>query len=469
MNRLRTILAITAVRLSLAYTLIFGIVSVIVVMYMTASTAGILRRQIRDSINAEFVELVEIYRDQGANAFFRAVERNAAVPGANLYVVADRAGQIVAANVEDVESGVIQTKGWTRHPFSYTRQSGTRQGGAGGRHEAVARVAELPNGMRLLIGRDLGEPERFRAVIGRALFLSLATLVLLGMATWFFVGRRALVRLDSVSRSAERILAGDRQARLPVTGGGDEFDRISGQLNAMLERIDRLDVGLKQVADNIAHDLKTPLTRLRNKAERALAENGDAAAARDAMREIVSDTDRIIAAFNALLTISRVDSGASAAEMGDLDLTALAADIGELYEPAVDEKGGSLEIAVEAGLVVRGNRELLGQAFSNLVENALKYGFAPGAAPVVSLSAARRGGMVEVAVADRGPGVPAADRERAMERLVRLDKSRSEPGNGLGLSLVRAVAELHGGSLTLGDHNPGLRAVIALPSSPRRP
>jgi signal transduction histidine kinase len=458
LNRLRTILAITAVRLSLAYTLIFGLVAIVIVLYMTASTAGILRRQIRDAINAEFAELAEIYREDGVSAFYREVERNAAAPGSNLYVVADKAGQILAANVVSIESGVIQTQGWTRHPFTYVRQTGDR-----GKHEAVARIGELPNGMRLLIGRDLGEPERFRATVGRALMLSLAALLALGLATWVLVGRRALVRLDSVSRSAERILGGDRQARLPVSGGRDEFDRISEQLNSMLERIERLDTGLKQVADNIAHDLKTPLTRLRNKAERALTDGNGAP--RDTLREIVADTDRIIAAFNALLTISRVDSGASAAEMAQLDISALVAGIGELYDPAVEEKGGRLEAHVEPGLTARGNRELLGQAVSNLIDNALKYGFAPDAAPELTLSARRSGASIEIAVGDRGPGIAPSDRERAMERLVRLDKSRSEPGNGLGLALVRAVAELHGGRLSLGDNRPGLLAAITLPAA----
>ena len=265
MQRLRLILSITAIRLSIAYTVIFGLMSVLIVMYMTGSTVGLLRRQIQQSINDEMADLSHTYESEGLNRFFRAIERSASAPGANLYIIADPSGQIIAANVGGIESGVIDHDGWTQRPFKYSRREDVGKAS----HDAVARVFPLPNGMRLLIGRDLGEPERYRAIVGRSLFLSLAAMLLLGVSTWYFVGRRALKRLDLLGRSAERILAGDRSERLPVTGTGDEFDRISERLNLMLERIARLDEGLRQVSDNIAHDLKTPLTRLRNKADAA--------------------------------------------------------------------------------------------------------------------------------------------------------------------------------------------------------
>ena len=317
--------------------------------------------------------------------------------------------------------------------------------------------------MRLLVGRDLGDPERYRAVVGRALFVSLAIMLLLGLLTWFMVGRRALQRLDMVARSTDRIMAGDRSERLPITGAGDEFDRLSARLNGMLERIVSLDEGLKQVSDNIAHDLKTPLTRLRNKADQALGSATDIDTARDALADVISDTDQIIKTFNALLMISRVESGSAAAELSSLDLSAVVRDVVELYEPVAEEQGFTFASEIEPDITVRGNRELLSQALSNLCDNALKYGNRTEGGTRVAISAVRANGQAIVTVADSGPGIAPDDRKRVLERFTRLEKSRTLPGNGLGLSLVRAVAQLHGGVLDFADNDPGLKASLTLP------
>ncbi len=476
MQRLRTILAITAVRLSIVYSLIFAFVAVGLVFYMTSSTVSILRRQIEQSINTEIADLQESYTQDGLNQMLVRLERAAAAPGANLYVLTEPTGRIIAANIRDIENGVIGSDGWTSRPFAYTRfhDGGKRT------FYAVARIVPLPNGMRLLVGRDLGEPERFREVIGRAMFMSLGFMLAVGILTWLFVGRRALKRLDLVSRSTERIMAGDMGERLPVTGAGDEFDRLSTRLNAMLDRIARLDEGLKQVSDNIAHDLKTPLTRLRNKADQALGPTDDPQASRAALQEVIADTDQIIKTFNALLMISRVESGSAAAELVPLDLSTLVSDVAELYEPVAEEAGFAFEAKVEPALKIRGNRELLSQALSNLCDNALKYarpmpeegeGEGKAAAARIEITAKREGDRIWLSVADNGPGIPADRREHVTERFTRLETSRTLPGNGLGLSLVRAVAQLHGGVLEFADADAstdsgrGLRASLVLPSS----
>lgn len=456
MQRLRTILAVTSVRLSIAYTLIFGLIAVFIIVYMTSSTVSLLRREIAQSINAEIVMLNRFYRRGGINGLVRQLERRASAPGANLYVIADPAGQIVAGNVRGLDPGIIAQDDWIRRPFRYARFEDTGER----RHFAVARVVELPNGMRLLVGRDLGEPERYRKIVGRAFAFSLFAMFALGLVTWILVGRRALKRLDLVSHSTQRIMAGDRSQRLPVTGAGDEFDRLSVGLNGMLDRIQKLDEGLRQVSDNIAHDLKTPLTRLRNKADDALGCRDDKSR-EQALLEIIADTDQIIKTFNALLMISRVESGAGAAELKPVDLSAIAGDVVELYQPVAEERGFEVAVEIEPGLQVRGNRELLSQAMSNLIDNALKYGAADK--PRLTISAAPRGAEAEICVADNGPGIDEANRARVTERFLRLEESRSQPGNGLGLSLVRAVAQLHDGMLEFSDAGPGLRACIRLP------
>lgn len=456
MLRLRTALSVTAVRLSIVYTLVFGLLAMVIIFYMTGATADLLRRQIRDSINAELIQLERVYEQGGINGLVRQLERSAAAPGANLYVLAAPSGELLAGNVEDIGSEILGKTGWTFRPFRYSRFSpeGERE------HIAVARVVELPNSMRLLIGRDLGEPERFRALVSRALVLSIGAMVLVGLMTWLLVGRRALKRVEAVSQSANRILAGERDVRLPVGRAGDEFDRLSGGINAMLDRINLLDEGLRQVSDNIAHDLKTPLTRLRNKAD--AARNASPQAKAQALLEIIADTDQIIRTFNALLMISRVESGSAAAELSSENLSAIVEDVADLYGPVAEDEGFRFSTAVEPGIQVRGNRELLAQAISNLADNAIKYG-ADSQERSLAITLTRAGDFAVVEVADKGPGIDPADRRKVLERFSRLEKSRSQPGNGLGLSLVRAVAQLHGGMLDFAGNDPGLRALLKIP------
>jgi signal transduction histidine kinase len=318
----------------------------------------------------------------------------------------------------------------------------------------------------MLVGRDLGEQQKFRAVIGRGLIWAVALMIGLALVSWFFVSRRVLKRIDSVSATSRRIMAGDLGGRLEVTGTGDEFDRLAESLNAMLERIEHLLHGLKDVSDNIAHDLKTPLTRLRNRVETTLAGPPDSAAYRAALEGTIEESDRLIQTFNALLMIARIEAGLPDGAMRAVEIDAVIKDVAELYEPVADEKG--IELVVEAGgrITLTASRELLGQALANLVDNAIKHAAADtaGAKPTrIIISAARDGDDVVLRVADNGPGIPAADRERALQRFVRLERSRSQPGSGLGLSLAAAVARLHHGDIELSDANPGLAVTLRLP------
>jgi signal transduction histidine kinase len=261
-------------------------------------------------------------------------------------------------------------------------------------------------------------------------------------------------------------MEGDLTGRLPVNGSGDELDRLSGSLNLMLARIEQLMAGLREVSDNIAHDLKTPLNRLRNRVEAALHEPYGEPAYRDALERTIEEADGLIKTFNALLSIARLEAGAGGDNKESLDVSELVRDVTELYEPVAEERGIALVAEATEPVFIRGDRQLLGQALANLIDNALKYG-APeggdGTMPEVSVTAVAKGTMAEIAVSDRGPGVPAAERERVLDRFVRLEASRSEPGSGLGLSLVAAVARLHGGTLHLEDNHPGLKVMLSLP------
>ncbi len=466
----------TAARLSALYLLLFGACAIGLVFYMTALSARMLTAQTQETINEEVVGLANAYQRGGLPLLVRMIERRSRQPGANLYLIADTNGQILSGNVESLEPGVLDTDGWTERPFSYQRYgegSGERRVAAADapaaaetetRHAAIALVLRLPNQMIALVGRDLGEPERFRAVVRRSLAVALGVMGVGGLLIWFFVGRRALRRIDTVSEASRRIMGGDLTGRLPVTGAGDEFDRLSENLNIMLARIAELNEGLKQVSDNIAHDLKTPLTRLRNRAEAALGASADGAAYRETLEAMIGESDQLIRTFNAILMISRLEAGYSAEPTARVDLSKVVADVAELYEPAADELGVTLDAQVPNGLTLDGNRELLAQSVSNVVDNAIKYSAGASEAPKVVVRLESEAGLLVLSVSDNGAGIPdEQDRARATERFVRLEKSRSQPGSGLGLSLAKAVMKFHGGRLDLEPAAPGLRVVMSFP------
>ncbi|MER8449591.1 HAMP domain-containing histidine kinase [Mesorhizobium sp. M1428] len=477
------IMKTTAARLSALYLLLFALCAVLLVLYMTSLSARMLTAQTQETINDEVLGLARAYQRGGLPVLVRVVEQRSRQPGANLYLIADANGQILTGNVQSLEPGVIEAEGWTTEPFSYRRfgegelerqrnpvsdpnepaQGEVQAEGEKG-HNAIALVLRLPNQMIMLVGRDLGEPERFRAVIRRALMLALGMMGVGGLLIWFFVGRAALKRIDSVSEASRRIMGGDLSGRLPVTGAGDEFDRLSENLNSMLARIATLNEGLKQVSDNIAHDLKTPLTRLRNRAEATLSGKHNASDYRQALEGTIAESDQLIKTFNAILMISRLEAGYSSESTTRVDLAAAVHDVVELYEPVAEEAGVTLETSVQGAFAVNGNRELIGQALSNIVDNAIKYSTDSTSRPTVRVTLERVGGEIRLAVSDNGQGIPDdVDRARVTERFVRLEKSRSQPGSGLGLSLAKAIMTFHNGRLELLPGNPGLSVVMSFP------
>lgn len=444
----------TAARLSALYLLLFSLVAVVLVYYMTSLSVRAIAQQTQATIEEEAVELGGFYERGGLPALVRALERRSLQPGANLYLIADANGQPLAGNVGALAPGVLDKPGWTERPFRYERLSEDAEAEKRKDHHALALVIRLPNKMLLLVGRDLGEPEKIRAVVRRSLGFALGMMAFGGFLIWFFVGRTALKRIDEVSAASRRIMGGDLTGRLPVTGAGDEFDRLSENLNAMIARIANLNEGLRQVSDNIAHDLKTPLTRLRNRAESALAGKNSSADYRAAIEQTIAESDDIIRNFNAILMISRIEAGSQARNFEPVDLAATVADVVELYEPAAEEAGVALSLAKIEPARLSGNRELIGQALSNVVDNAIKYSAGHGDAPEIVVGLAVEAGAPVIRVADSGPGIPAIDRERVTERFVRLEKSRTRPGSGIGLSLAKAVMTFHGGRLELSSRDP---------------
>ena len=425
---------------------------------------------VRQPVKLEIAEIEIIYTRRGLQGLATTLRYRALRPGANLYLVTTQQGTAFGGNVESLSPGVIASSGWSETAYRRLDEQDTAN------HRALVRVTELSNGFRLLVGRDLEERRRLFGIVAHAAQWSLLVVIVLGIGGGIFVARRVLRRIDAMTGTAQRIMTGDLSERLPVGRSGDELDRLAENLNAMLERIEALMVGLKEVSDNIAHDLKTPLTRMRNRAEEALASSGSEAEYRAALERTIEESDGLIRTFNALLMIARAESGQARGNMDDFDAADVAKGIHELYEPLAEDDGMTLQVkTAPTPARLHGNRELISQALANLVENAIKYG-KPDAAvqPLdaavaarskeILIEARREGDYVLLSVADHGPGIPEGNRKHAVERFVRLEASRTLPGSGLGLSLASAVATLHGGELRLGDSHPGLTATLVIPA-----
>ncbi|MEM8749433.1 MAG: HAMP domain-containing sensor histidine kinase [Pseudomonadota bacterium] len=458
MRRFARILKTTAFRLTLLYTIVFGTLAVGIVFYISFNTGRLLIQQFQITIDEEVGEIARIVRRTGIRRLIPLIEGRARQPGANLYLVADDQGRILAGNVRDLDRALLIEDGWKLPPFSYGRFDD--EGVLASR--AVARVFTLPGNLRLLVGRDIGEAERFRNIVFRASFLSLGIMALTGIFLWLFMGRRALKHLDSVTASSRRIMAGDLSQRLPLSGAADEFDRLAASLNAMIAKVETLNSGVQVMSDSIAHDLKSPLTRLRNQAEAAIniKQGKDKTAA---LQSIVDEADAIIATFNALLTISQVEAGARTIERNPIDLSSVVTTIGELYEAKAEDENIAFQVKSENAVHASVNRELISQATINLLDNAFKYGVG-NATPQITLTLKKEPQHIVLSVLDNGDGVPDEDLPRVRERFVRLDKSRTKAGSGLGLSLVDAIARLHDGHLVLLPNNPGLIAEIHIPN-----
>ena len=462
MTALTKLFRTTTFRLSLTYLALFSAAAIVAIVYIYWNTTVLLSRQLNQTIDAELKGLAEQYRAGGLDQLVRIVAERSGTPGNSLYLVADSEGQRLAGNLSAVSPELWNSLGPVEFVYQRPATGGVEK------RLAFANVFRLASGYRLIVGRDIEDRRELARMVRSAMLWGLGVMALFGIGGGYWVSRKLLARIDALAETTRTIMDGDLTGRLPVTGSGDELDRLSESLNLMLARIEQLMAGLREVSDNIAHDLKTPLNRLRNRVEQALREPYGEAAYREVLERTIEEADGLIKTFNALLSIARIEAGAGGDNREKLDVSALLRDVAELYEPVAEERGIELRAETDAPIFVRADRQLLGQAIANLIDNALKYG-APerssgnGSRPEVEVSAHAKGPIAEIVVTDRGPGVPVPDRERVLDRFVRLEASRSEPGSGLGLSLVAAVARLHGGILRLEDNEPGLRVVLALP------
>ena len=466
--KLPSLLRRTPFRLTLLFLALFAAAASAILAWVYFASASEARTKAERDVRGEMQVLTGIYRERGFDALNRALIDRTLRDNSFLYLLKNPDGSQVTGSLTDFPiEQMDEAEQWTTFPFTDTDVEGRVT-----RPQVRGVQLELSGGGMLFVGQSLGDTEAYLARLTQALWTAMGIVLLLGLAGGILVSRnleRAMGRLNKVVTAVQE---GDLKARAVVRHSGDELDELGAGLNLMLERLEGSMASIRHAGDAIAHDLRSPLTRMRAKLEVALmdAEAGKIQGV-DAVQLALDEADNLLKTFNTVLAIARLQAAAGRTpDPKVFDAADLAADMAELYEPASEDKGLEFSAEIERGLMIEGNQPFLAQALANIIDNAIKYTPTGGA---VMLRARRRSsGEIEFSVTDTGPGVPEADRERVIERFVRLDNSRTEAGSGLGLSLVGAVMEAHGGRIVLdegpgeyGGFGPGLRVALVLPAA----
>lgn len=456
MPRLRDVLRTATFRLTFAHLAMFGLAAALLLGFVYLRTVNELGRQVEEVLSKDLAALLDTYRGEGMGGLMAVVDQRSRGTGVRLFLLTDAQFGRLAGNLTQWPADLPPVDGQHR----FTTQDAEAQ--SGGPRPARGIVTTLENGARLLVAQDMSEREAFRELIASSAGWVLTLTLLLGAVEGWLLSRFMLRRVEAVSRFSAGVKTNDMRARLPVRGTGDEFDRLASKMNSLLDRIEHLVTSQRELADNVAHDLRRPFTRLKGRLELLLSHDHSHEDCRRVASETIAEVNGILRTFDMLLRIAKVDSGVVEEQFARLDPTVIVKEMVELYAPVAAAKGIRLEMKSAAPAAIEGLRELLAQAIGNLLDNAVKFS-AHGDIVQVTVSADDVG--VALTVADNGPGIPEADRDRVLQRFVRLDTSRSRSGSGLGLALVAATAKLHNGQLELADNKPGLRATIRLPAA----
>jgi signal transduction histidine kinase len=436
----------------------FGAVVVALFGYVYQSTASYVRGRADRAIAAESAALQWEFADAGRGALIAAIARRIADPrfGGAVYLLADSSVNKLAGNLEAWPPTLDDAAGWGDVSGAVWRP------GAAGPALLRVRIDTLSDGSRLLVGRADDDLEEFARTINIALVGAIVLIFVLAGVASVSVTRRTVGRIESINTTSRAIMQSGLGQRIPLRGTRDEWDELAGNLNSMLGRIESLMAEVTQFTDNVAHDLRTPLTRIRSRLERAYAGGRDREGDQILIGDIIADLDVVLGMFTSLTRISQIEARDRTAAFRIVDLTAIAHEVVELFDAAAENKGGQLKVIADRAVPVTGDRDLLFDAVSNLVDNAIKHGREKGRV-TVAVREGDRGAVI--AIADDGSGIPADEHDRVFKRFYRLEVSRHTPGNGLGLSLVAAVARLHGADIELRDNAPGLVFELRFPRS----
>lgn len=453
----------TTFRLALVYSILFALFSAGLLAYLFQATVGTMRADAKARLEAEFRTLAVAWNTGGPTRLEQSLLERVLVDLRDFtYQFEDANGRTIVGDMPRMPVEPLEEYGTPRVVTFEIERPGPEGGTTITPIEG--RIVRLGDDSVMLVGIKMDERVRQVNRITRAVATAAPIGFILALLGGFFSARYAAHRAESLTKTAEGVMSGDLSLRAPVGVSGDEFDRLAEQLNAMLEKLETLMAATRHAGDSIAHDLRSPLSRLRNQLEARLRGPIDEVSARETLAETVEEVDNVLATFNAILRLSRVNEGAEG-KLVPLDLTQLCEEMSELFEPACEDAGIEFTANIERGLEMMADRTLMAQAVSNLLDNAVKY---TPSGQSIHLSAALKDELIEVIVADTGPGIPQSDLERVKERFVRLDEARTQVGSGLGLALVEAVSELHSGTFTLtrGDDDTGLKATLTF--TPKR-
>lgn len=449
-------------RLTAFYAGVFGVSAALLfaVIYLIATDA--MNQQAASAAEQDMAELVDIYATGGQDALVREIETRIADTDRPYlaYLLVDHNGRALAGNLPINYSHANGGK------LSSSRQNGEDAGEPSeeeNEHEAILLRGSLAGGDTLAVGYDRYRITEAQEAILHAFGWAMVLTGLLALSGGAVVSFGFLKRIDEINRTTRAVVRGALDERVALRGSGDELDELATGLNRMLDRIGALLQGLNQVSNDIAHDLRTPLSRLRQRLEAVRARDASIEDYRTAIDRAIADTDVILATFGALLRIAQIEAGARHADFDRIDLSHLCGQVVEAYVAVAEDAGQTIAAKVQPDIAIRGDGNLLTQMLANLVENAICH---TPAATAVSLSLATIVGGTQLMVADTGPGIPEAERDKVFRRFYRLERSRTTPGSGLGLTLVRAVADLHGATVTLADNAPGLRITVVFPAWP---
>lgn len=438
-------------RFALVHTGAFVLAVVVLGGLVEVAVRSALREQVRQRTEAELAALVDEFDHGGRVDLVVALNGRFAREGRNVdHAIIERNGSITVGDAD--------LAGFVGSP-NLEAQTISEIGGRPLPRTVIAAVRRLADGTTLVVADNLGSVSEVTAILNRAYLLAMILAIVLGLGLAFLLSKRLLARIDTVHHAAEGIIAGDLSRRIALNGSGDEFDRLAGTLNRMLDRIAGLIENLRQVTNDVAHDLRTPLTRLRQGLE-AARRTDLARTAPEVIEHATTEIDEILAIFAALLRIAQIEAGARRAGFRRIDLSTILQTVGDAYEPAIEDDGRRLIRSAMPSALIEGDRELLEQLFANLIENVLQHTPSPSGLRIELVAEAAQ---VTASIVDEGPGIAAEDRDRVLRRFFRVDKSRASAGHGLGLALVSAIAELHSAALTLADAEPGLRVSLSFP------
>ena len=451
----------TTFKLALISIGVFGVIVIALFGYVYWSTTNFVLSRSDIAIDAERVMLRNVYETGGRDGLTRAIDQRDAVARlkGGIYLLADDSFAPIAGNLKKWPSGLKEEGQWTEVSSEALNSKAN-----GGQALVRARWETLPDGFHLLVGRDISDLARFADEIYAALAFAILLIFILAGVASVSVTRRTVGRIESINTTSRAIMKSGLGRRIPLRGTEDEWDHLAENLNSMLDRIEVLVAEVKQVSDNVAHDLRTPLTRMRARLEKASIEKHHDHD-QSLISETMADLDDVLRMFSSLTRISQIETTNATAAFRMVNLAEIATQVVELFDAAAESKGGRVEAVVNTSVLIAADRDLLFDAVANLVDNAIKHGRIGG---LVTVRVDQKDGEAVILVSDDGPGIPAAEFEHVFKRFYRLERSRRTPGNGLGLSLVAAVARLHGAHITLSDNTPGLRVKLHFPLIPGR-